>query len=151
MDKSNVMKKLFLVVSIIGFSLPFVLFVLLQLPNESFKILDMYFLPRFNLVYFAIIIVLFFVGLKVEWVQLSQILFITVYILYLCIDYFILAPVHVKEFAKKYPNSKIVKISEFKKLPEFKLLYKNGGSAVVIIEDKNYTEPFKYKKDRGYR
>ena len=144
------MKKLFFVISIIGFFTPFVLFFLLKYPNDNLKILALYFLPKLNLTYFAIIIVFFFLGLKFKWAQFAQILFIIFYISFLCVNYFILAPIHVKEFAKKHKNAIIVKITKLKNYPNFQLLYKEGAYAVIIpSKAKKHTNPFNYVRDRG--
>jgi len=142
------LKYIFYILSSIGFFLPFVFYFLLMSQNSELKIMALYFLPKFNIIYFAILIVLFFIGLKKNWAKVAEILFIIFYLGYIFIDFFVIAPIKVKEFAKKYPGSKIVKISKLKNLPGFELLYKNGDLAVVKIKLTNHTNPFGYKKDR---
>jgi len=143
------MKKLFFIISAVGFFLPFLLFIFLQLPYDNLKIFALFLLPKFNLIYFAIIIVFFFAGLKIKWLQLAQILFIAIYLIYLSALYFIFAPMHIKKYAKKYKNSKIVKITELKNFKNFKIVYKEGAYAVIIQTSKKHTNPFNYIKDRG--
>jgi len=143
------MKKIFFILSAVAFFLPFVLFVLLHTSNDNLKIAAIYFLPKFNLIYFAIIILFFFIGLKSKWIQLAQILFITFYFLYLCFSYFIIAPYQVKEFAKKHKNAKVVKITKLKKLHNFQIIYKKGAYVVIIPSYQKHTNPFNYVRDRG--
>jgi len=142
------LKYIFYTLSGIGFFLPFVFYFLLMSQNTELKIMAIYFMPKFNIIYFAVLIVLFFIGLKKEWAKVAEILFIIFYLGYVFIDFFVIAPIKVKEFAKNHPGSKIVKISELKDLPGFELLYKNGDLAVVKIKLTNHTNPFGYKKDR---
>ncbi len=143
------MKKLFFIVSAIGFFTPFILFAFLQIPNDNLKIFAIYFLPKFNLVYFGIVIVFFFAGLKIKWVQFAQILFISIYFIYLVLGYFVLAPMYAKNFATKHKNSKIVKVTELKKLHNFKIIYKKGNYAVIVPNNTSHTNPFNYVRDRG--
>jgi len=142
------LKYIFYILSSIGFFLPFVFYFLLMSQNSELKIMALYFLPKFNIIYFAVLIVLFFIGLRKNWAKVAEILFIIFYLGYIFIDFFVIAPIKVKEFAKNHPGSKIVKISELKDLPGFELLYKNGDLAVVKIKLINHSNPFGYKKDR---
>ena len=143
------MKKLFFIISAIGFFTPFILFAFLQIPNDNLKIFAIYFLSKFNLIYFGIVIVFFFIGLKIKWLQLAQILFISIYFIYLALGYFVLAPMHIKKYAKKYKNAKIVKLTELKKFNGFKLIYKEGAYALIIPTHKKNKNPFNYVRDRG--
>jgi len=142
------LKYIFHTLSGIGFFLPFVFYFFLISQNAELKVMALYFLPKFNIIYFAILIVLFFIGLRKNWAKVAEILFIIFYLGYIFIDFFVIAPIKVKEFAKNHPGSKIVKISELKDLPGFELLYKNGDLAVVKIKLTDHTSPFGYKKDR---
>ena len=143
------MKRLFFIISAIGFFTPFILFFTLQTPNENLKIFAIYTLPKFNLIYFALLIVFFFLGLKIKWIQFAQILFVSIYFAYLLVNYFILAPLHAKEFAKNYKNAKIVKLTELQKEHNFKIIFKEGNYAVIIPSKTSHTNPFNYIKDRG--
>jgi len=142
------LKYIFYTLSTIAFFLPFIFYFFLMGQNAELKIMALYFLPKFNIIYFAVLIVLFFIGLRKSWAKIAEILFIVFYLGYVLIDFFVIAPIKVKEFAKNHPGSKIVKISELKDLPGFELLYKNGDLAVVKIKLTNHTNPFGYKKDR---
>jgi len=142
------LKYIFYTLSSIAFFFPFIFYFFLMSQNVELKIMALYFLPKFNIIYFAVLIVLFFIGLKKQWAKIAEILFIIFYLSYVFIDFFVIAPIKVKEFAKNHPGSKIVKISELKNLPGFELLYKNGDLAVVKIKLTNHTNPFGYKKDR---
>ena len=142
------LKYIFYTLSTIAFFLPFIFYFFLMGQNAELKIMALYFLPKFNIIYFAVLIVLFFIGLRKSWAKIAEILFIVFYLGYVFIDFFVIAPIKVKEFAKNHPGSKIVKISELKDLPGFELLYKNGDLAVVKIKLTNHTNPFGYKKDR---
>jgi len=142
------LKYIFYTLSSIAFFFPFIFYFFLMSQNVELKIMALYFLPKFNIIYFAVLIVLFFIGLKKQWAKVAEILFVVFYLGYVFIDFFVIAPIKVKEFAKNHPGSKIVKISELKNLPGFELLYKNGDLVVVKIKLTNHINPFGYKKDR---
>ncbi|GAB6074198.1 hypothetical protein [Nautilia lithotrophica] len=144
---------IFYIVSIIGFFFPYVLKFLISSPNESIKIFAIYCLGKFNLVYFAVIIVFFFAGLmkKYKFLRVAQIIFVTVYIGYVLVSYFILTKIHVKNYISEHKlNAKLIKISELKNYPNFKIYYKEGPWAAVKIMPKAKKKlPFNYKKDRA--
>jgi len=142
------LKYIFYTFAAIGFFLPFVFYFLLMSQNAELKVIAIYFMPKFNIIYFAILIVLFFIGLKKQWAKVAEILFVIFYLGYVFINFFVIAPIKVKEFAKNHPGSKIVKIAKLKDLRGFELLYKNGDLAVVKIKLTDHTNPFGYKKDR---
>jgi len=142
------MRALFYTISAIGFFVPFIFYFLLSSQNSELKIMALYFLPKLNIIYFAVLIILFFIGIKKQWAKIAEILFVIFYLGYVFINFFIIAPIKVKEFAKNHPGSKVVKISNLKNLPGFELLYKNGDLAVVKIKLTDHTNPFGYKKER---
>jgi hypothetical protein len=146
-------KIIFYVFSAVGFLFPYVLKFLIQSPNENVKIFAIYCLGKFNLVYFAIVILFFFLGLtkKYKFLRTAQIVFVTVYIGYVLTSYFILAKINVENYIKtRNLDAKLVKITELKKYPNFKIYYKEGNwAAVKILPEKEKTLPFNYKKDRG--
>lgn len=136
--------KLFIFISIIGFLFPYILKFLLLTNNELIKLFAIYSLNKFNLVYFGIVILFFFIGLKYKPFRLSQIIFVILFISYLFLDFFMLSKIKAKKFIKK--DLKLVKITELKNFKHFKLIYKDGLWAVIKIEEKNTTLPFNYKK-----
>jgi len=136
--------RLFIFISIIGFLFPYILKFLLLTNNELIKLFAIYSLNKFNLVYFGIVILFFFIGLKYKPFRLSQIIFVILFISYLFLDFFILSKIKAKKFIKK--DLKLVKITELKNFKHFKLIYKDGLWAVIKIEEKNTTLPFNYKK-----
>jgi len=146
-------KTAFYLFSIIGFFFPYVLKFLISSPNESLKIFAIYSLGKFNLVYFAVIIFFFFAGLvkKYRFLRIAQILFVTVYIGYVLVSYFVFAKMHVKEYITEHKlNAELVKVTELKKFPNFRLYYKEGNwAAVKILPAEKKELPFNYKKDRG--
>jgi len=136
--------KLFIFISIIGFLFPYILKFLLLTNNELIKLFAIYSLNKFNLVYFGIVILFFFIGLKYKPFRLSQIIFVILFISYLFLDFFMLSKIKAKKFIKR--DLKLVKITELKNFKHFKLIYKDGLWAVIKIEEKNTTLPFNYKK-----
>jgi len=146
-------KTAFYIFSVIGFFFPYVLKFLISSPNESLKVFAIYCLGKFNLVYFAVVIVFFFAGLikKYRFLRLAQILFVAAYIGYVLIDYFVLTKIHVQNYITRHNlNAKLVKITELKKLPNFRIYYKEGNwAAVKILPKENKSLPFNYKKDRS--
>ena len=136
--------KFFIFISIIGFLFPYFLKFLLLTNNELIKLFAIYSLNKFNLVYFGIVILFFFIGLKYKSFRVSQIIFVVFFISYLFLDFFILSKMKAKKFIKK--DLKLVKITELKNFRHFKLIYKDGLWAVIKIEEKNATLPFNYKK-----
>jgi len=146
-------KIIFYIASVIGFFFPYVLKFLISSPNENLKIFAIYSLGKFNLIYFGVIIIFFFGGLikKFKYLRIAQIIFVTVYIGYVLVSYFILTKAHVKEYIKtRNLNAKLVKITELKKYPNFKIYYKEGPWAAVKIMPKHKkTLPFNYRKDRN--
>ena len=136
--------KFFIFISIIGFLFPYFLKFLLLTNNELIKLFAIYSLNKFNLVYFGIVILFFFIGLKYKSFRVSQIIFVVFFISYLFLDFFILSKMKAKKFIKK--DLKLVKITELKSFKHFKLIYKDGLWAVIKIEEKNTTLPFNYKK-----
>lgn len=136
--------RLFIFISIIGFLFPYILKFLLLTNNELIKLFAIYSLNKFNLIYFGIVILFFFIGLKYKPFRLSQIIFVILFISYLFLDFFILSKIKAKKFIKK--DLKLVKITELKNFKHFKLIYKDGLWAVIKIEEKNTTLPFNYKK-----
>ena len=136
--------KFFIFISIIGFLFPYFLKFLLLTNNELIKLFAIYSLNRFNLVYFGIVILFFFIGLKYKVFRTAQIIFVLFFISYLFLDFFILSKIIAKKFIKK--DLKLVKITELKSFKHFKLIYKDGLWAVIKIEEKNTTLPFNYKK-----
>lgn len=136
--------RLFIFISIIGFLFPYILKFLLLTNNELIKLFAIYSLNKFNLVYFGIVILFFFIGLKYKPFRLSQIIFVILFISYLFLDFFMLSKIKAKKFIKK--DLKLVKITELKNFKHFKLIYKDGLWAVIKIEEKNTTLPFNYKK-----
>jgi len=146
-------KIIFYVISAIGFFFPYVLKFLISSPNENIKIFAIYSLEKFNLIYFAVVIVFFFMGLmkKFKYLRIAQIIFVTVYLGYVLGSYFILTKVHVKNYIKTHNlNARLVKITELKNYPNFKIYYKEGPWAAVKIMPKlKKALPFNYKKDRA--
>ena len=136
--------KFFIFISIIGFLFPYFLKFLLLTNNELIKLFAIYSLNKFNLVYFGIVILFFFIGLKYKSFRVSQIIFVVFFISYLFLDFFILSKMKAKKFIKK--DLKLVKITNLKNFKHFKLIYKNGLWAVIKIEEKNTALPFNYKK-----
>lgn len=136
--------RLFIFISIIGFLFPYILKFLLLTNNELIKLFAIYSLNKFNLVYFGIVILFFFIGLKYKPFRLSQIIFVILFISYLFLDFFMLSKIKAKKFIKK--DLKLVKITKLKNFKHFKLIYKDGLWAVIKIEEKNTTLPFNYKK-----
>jgi hypothetical protein len=144
---------LFYTVSVIGFFFPYVLNFLLSSTNAEIKIFAMYALSKFNIIYFAVVIVFFFTGLfrKFQYIRIAQIIFITAYIGYVFIDYFALAKLNVENYIKTHHlNAKLVKISDLEKYPNFKIYYKKANwAAVKILPETKKELPFNYKKDRA--
>ena len=136
--------RLFIFISIVGFLFPYLLKFLLLTNNELIKLFTIYSLNKFNLVYFGIVILFFFIGLKYKTFRVSQIIFVVFFISYLLLDFFILSKIKAKKFMNN--DLKLVKITELKNFNHFKLIYKNGLWAVIKIEEKNTTLPFNYKK-----
>jgi hypothetical protein len=58
------MKLTFILVSIIGFITPYLLYFSLSFNNETIKLFAINALPYFNFVYFSIVVFMFFIGLK---------------------------------------------------------------------------------------
>jgi hypothetical protein len=144
-------KIIFYLFSSIGFFFPYILKFLISSPNESIKIFALYSLGKFNLIYFAIVIIFFFAGLKkYHFLRIAQIIFVAIYIGYVLISYFILAKINVQNYIKEHNlNAQLIKITELKKYPNFKIYYKEGNFAAVKILPKVTKElPFNYKKDR---
>lgn len=144
---------LFYIVSIIGFFFPYVLKFLIASPNESVKIFAIYTLGKFNLIYFAVVVVFFFIGLnkKFQFIRIAQIIFVTAYIAYVLADYFILAKINVQNYIKEHHlNAQLVKITDLKKYPNFKIYYKKANwAAIKILPETKKELPFNYRKDRG--
>ena len=136
--------KFFILISIGGFLFPYLLKFLLLTNNELIKLFAIYSLNKFNLIYFGIVILFFFIGLKYKNFRISQIIFVVFFISYLLLDFFILSKIKAKKFMNN--DLKLVKITELKNFNHFKLIYKNGLWAVIKIEEKNTILPFNYKK-----
>jgi Ca2+/Na+ antiporter len=147
------MKKIFYIVSIIGFFFPYVLKFMHSSTNEALKIFALYSLGKFNLVYFAVIIIFFFLGLKEKFsfLRIAQVIFVSLYIGYVFVGYFILAKINTQNYIKKHNlNAKIVKLTELKNYPNFKIYYKEANfAAIKILPKKKNSLPFNYKKDRA--
>jgi len=147
------MKKVFYIASIIGFFFPYVLKFMLSSTNESLKIFALYSLAKFNLIYFAVIIIFFFLGLKEKFsfLRIAQIIFVSIYIGYVFISYFILAKINVQNYIKKHNlKAQIVKLTELKNYPNFKIYYKEANfAAIKVLPKKKNSLPFNYKKDRA--
>ena len=127
---------IFYIFSAVGFFFPYLLKFLIAAPNEAVKIFAIYSLGKFNLLYFAVVIIFFFAGLlkKFKFLRISQIIFVTVYIGYVLISYFILTKAHVKSYIKEHKlNAELVKVTELKKYQNFKIYYKEGNWAAVKI------------------
>ena len=122
-------------------------------PNENLKIFAIYALGKFNILYFAVIIIFFFVGLreKFSYLRIAQVIFVSVYLGYVLISYFILAKIHVQNYVKEHNlKAKIVTLGELKNYPNFKIYYKEANYAAIKILPKQKKElPFNYKKDRA--
>lgn len=144
---------IFYIFSIIGFFFPYVLKFLMMSPNENLKIFAIYALGKFNILYFAVIIIFFFVGLreKFSYLRIAQVIFVSVYLGYVLISYFILAKIHVQNYVKEHNlKAKIVTLGELKNYPNFKIYYKEANYAAIKILPKQKKElPFNYKKDRA--
>ncbi len=78
-------------------------------------------------------------------------MFVTVYIGYVLASYFILTKTHVENYISAHKlNAKLIKISELKNYPNFKIYYKEGQwAAVKILPERKKELPFNYKKDRA--
>jgi glucan phosphoethanolaminetransferase (alkaline phosphatase superfamily) len=146
-------RMVFYIFSIIGFFFPYVLKFLMMSPNENLKIFAIYALGKFNILYFAVIIIFFFVGLreKFSYLRIAQVIFVSVYLGYVLISYFILAKIHVQNYVKEHNlKAKIVTLGELKNYPNFKIYYKEANYAAIKILPKQKKElPFNYKKDRA--
>ncbi|ACM93739.1 hypothetical protein NAMH_1574 [Nautilia profundicola AmH] len=146
-------KMIFYIVSAIGFFFPYVLKFLISSPNESIKIFAIYCLGKFNLIYFAVVIVFFFMGLmnKYKFLRIAQIIFVTIYIGYVLVSYLILTKMNVQNYIKGHNlDAKLMKITELKKHPNFKIYFKEGQwAAVKILPETKKELPFNYKKDRA--
>jgi len=146
-------KTLFYLASIIGFFFPYVLKVLISSPNESLKIFAIYSLGKFNLIYFAVVIIFFFMGLmkKYSFLRTAQIIFVSVYLGYVFASYFILTKLHVQNYIKEHNlDAMLMKVTDLKKLQNFRIYYKEGNwAAVKILPKQNKTLPFNYKKERA--
>jgi hypothetical protein len=122
-------------------------------PDESIKVFAIYALGKFNIIYFAVIIVFFFMGLrdKFSYLRIGQIIFVTVYLGYVLISYFVLARIHVENYVKEHNlKAEIIKLTDLKNYPNFKIYYKEANWAAVKILPKEKKElPFNYKKDRA--
>jgi len=145
---------LFYTVSVIGFFFPYILKFLIASPNENIKILAIYMLGKFNLVYFAFIILFFFMGLSKKFKNIAvtaQLIFVPVYLAYVFADYFVISKMEVEKYIKNnQPDAKLVQLSELKTLPNFKIYYKKANwAAVKILPKQEKTLPFDYKKDRA--
>ena len=132
--------KFFIFISIVGFLFPYFLKFLLLTNNKLIKLFTVYSLNKFNLVYFGIIILFFFIGLKYKVFRTAQIIFVIFFISYIFLEFFILSKMKAKKFINN--DLKLVKITELKDFKHFK----NGLWAVIKIEEKNTTLPFHYKK-----
>ncbi len=142
------MKTLFYVISALGFLLPYLLKFSFTLFNDESKVFAIYLLSKFNLIYFAILITLFFAGLRYKKLQIAQILFVTGYIGSVLLNYFILAPKKIANFAKEN-NLTLVKVTELKNYPHFKIIKQEAGwAAIKLTPHLKNTLPFNYKKDR---
>jgi len=146
-------KTVFYLFSIIGFFFPYVLKFLISSPNENVKIFAIYALGKFNLVYFGLVIIFFFAGLikKYSFFRIAQIIFVTSYIGYVLVSFFILTKTHVQNYIKTHHlNAELMKVTELKNVPNFKIYYKEGNwAAVKIIPKSRHELPFNYKKDRA--
>jgi len=136
--------RLFIFISIVGFLFPYFFKFLLLTNNELIKLFAIYSLNKFNLVYFGVVILFFFIGLKYKVFRTAQIIFVIFFISYIFLDFFILSKMKAKKFINN--DLKLVKITKLKSFKHFKLIYKDGLWAVIKIEEKNATLPFNYKK-----
>ena len=147
------MKKVFYIASIIGFFFPYVLKVMLTSNNEALKIFALYSLAKFNLIYFAVVIIFFFLGLKEKFsfLRIAQIIFVCFYIGYIFVGYFILAKINTQNYIKKHNlKAKIVKLTDLKNYPNFKIYYKEANyAAIKVLPKKQNSLPFNYKKDKA--
>jgi hypothetical protein len=146
-------KTVFYIFSVIGFFFPYVLKFLMTSPNENLKIFAIFALGKFNIVYFAVIIVFFFMGLreKFSFLRFAQIIFVTVYLGYIFISYFLLAKIEVQNYVKEHHlNASIVTLTELKNYPNFKIYYKKANwAAIKVLPKEKKVLPFNYKKDRA--
>jgi len=146
------MKLLFYIVSFVGFFFPYILKVLISSPNAQTKTFAIFALGHYNLIYFAVVIIFFFAGLRVKFLQIAQILFVLLFNSYVLSDYFIFSKLDVEKYLNTHhlQNAKTVKISELKNYQNFKLYYKNGPYAVIeVLPKKEKKLPFNYTKDRA--
>lgn len=142
------MKLTFILVSIIGFITPYLLYFSLSFNNETLKLFAINALPYFNFIYFSIVVFMFFIGLKKSFARYAQLIFVPIYIGFIFVNYYFFSKIKIEKIAKKHPQAKIVKIVELKKINGFKLIYKNGPYALIIPYKKKNTNPFNYKKDK---
>ncbi|MEO1928331.1 MAG: hypothetical protein ABGX26_06550 [Nautiliaceae bacterium] len=146
------MNAVFIIISIIGFFVPYVLKFLLTSTEANIKIFALFALNKFNLIYFIIIIFFFFASFRKKEFKIAQIIFVTVYLGYILVSYFFLSKKHVEEFIKTHhlTNVKLMPLSKLNTLPNFKLHYKEANwAAVEILKEKNSSLPFNYKKDKA--
>jgi len=147
------MKKLYIILAVIGFFFPYFLQLSLSSANDELKVFALYLLPKFNLIYFAILIILFFAGLKKEFARITLILFVTFYFAYTFFSYFIYPKFAVENYIKSHDikDAKIVKLTDLKNYPNFKIIYKYANLAVVrILPKKEKKLPFNYIKERSH-
>ncbi len=146
------MKKFFILVSVFGFLFPYILKFLLNTQDAQIKVFCIYALNKFNLIYFFILILLFFLGIwkKSKLIQILQISFVFTYISYIFLDFFIFSKIKAQNFIKTHKlDAKIEKIANLKNYPNFKIYYKSGAYAVIKpLKENKKTLPFNYKKDR---
>jgi hypothetical protein len=67
--------------------------------------------------------------------------------------YFIYPKIDIQNYIKNHnlKDVQIVKITELKNIPNFKLIYKSANLAIIKkLPKEKHTQPFNYKKDRGY-
>jgi hypothetical protein len=144
-------KTFFYTISAFGFFFPYILKFLIASSNTGVKIFAIYSLGKFNLIYFAIIIVFFFAGLieKYSFLRTAQTIFVTVFTGYVLLSYFVFAKMDVQNYIKnRNPDAILVKISDLNKYPNFKIYYKKAGyAAVKILPKEKKSLPFNYKKD----
>lgn len=146
------LKNIFYLFSVTGFFFPYVLKFLISSTNDSLKIFAIYSMQKFNLIYFAVVIIFFFMGLtnRFKFARYAQILFVGGYLTYVFADYFIISKTEVENYVKTHKNTVMVKMTDLKKIKNFKIKYKKANyCAVEILKEENKTLPFNYRKDRN--
>jgi len=145
---------LFYTISAFGFFFPYLLKFLITSPSDEIKIFALYSLGKFNLIYFAVVIIFFFLGLmeKYKFFRIAQVLFVPLFLAYILVDYFVLTKNDVKNYiTTNHLNAKLVSITELKNYPNFQILYKKGKwAAVKILPKQKNSLPFNYKKQQGF-